>query len=1000
MATLNVQYPFTTETWVATPGANLTVTWQSTGGNPGGCWDFHLTRKKATQSGYIELTTTWAALGIPSGATINKISTNSVDWRCDIATALIQLDAGPLELRDSGGTLQATLNTAATTSTTTSFATKTGTADVTVPVAINSDTDTVKFRFNVTIDTDNVNGAEGSALIDNIDFTIDYTEGAITLTTQETTHNHTVDNTVLTHKYSLTTASATHNHTVENVNVTPSFTMVVQESSHVHTVDSVNVTVKWLIVTNDAAHVHTSENVNLIQAYTLTTNGSSHSHTADNLVLTTPVLLSVNSSTHTHTVDSVVVTSNYLLITQDTSHNHVVDNTILTSSYDLTTNDTTHNHTVDNVVLSFTSEIEPQSSTHNHTADNITVSTAGTLTVASTTHNQLSESPLLSSKYSITTVNATTHNHTVDNVLVSVEFTLVTQSSSHSHTVNNLVLTSEYTLVVESTTHPATGTGVILTSEYILNVNEATHQHTADNISLSNSTNLIVGSSTHNHTADNIEISSSYTLSADSGSHSLVGENVTLIPTFSLETNATTHNHTSESVVLTSNYLLTSNSSQHTHTADNTTLEFNISLSADSTTHNHTVEIPSLTVRALLAINSTTHNHTTENVGLIDPDLVPDSNNEWNDKHVNVRVPINNSNENAAFYQLNASPDWKNGAVGTVVYNTYITTPGYVEHPDFNALETYLALDFSALLKYVNTDMLYGRLGDARNIVPGNALSFRGYPTGEVNVNAYTLENATSPTYITYAGIEDPSVSGISFIVLSLALRLKHRLPYPFELTLTLTENGNPEDVVQVKINPGNLDITHVRLVGEETYTAVTGSRVWFSRDIALLSGDITYIISFSDVIQAPYYGSLQSVLQVVSEAEYTPGNPSEITERLFWTPYLDWSHSDFINRVEKCAEITDVELDQLEIGTQLYIKIGETLQIGTTLYTDKDATITASEGTYLYVTYEYTQNIEGSDVDIFTINHYFILNTSGQVVYLQTNIVPGILGSPCFSSL
>ena len=79
MATLVKTYNFTSsgEGWSFTSGGKSTGLWSSTGGNTAGCWDIHSIGRNNTDVSYIELSTTWESLGIPSGAIINSINSSS-----------------------------------------------------------------------------------------------------------------------------------------------------------------------------------------------------------------------------------------------------------------------------------------------------------------------------------------------------------------------------------------------------------------------------------------------------------------------------------------------------------------------------------------------------------------------------------------------------------------------------------------------------------------------------------------------------------------------------------------------------------------------------------------------------------------------------------------------------------------------------------------------------------------------------------------------------------
>lgn len=176
MATIVKTYPFTAnaEGWVFTSGSKATGVWQSPGE-----WLIQSVGRNNLDTSYIELTTTWEALGIPVGATINQITANSISWSCTEMTVSDGYGIGQFEVLDSLSVLQATLFAQQSGSTLTSFATKTGTASVAIPSAIQTSGTTVKFRLSILLDNGNNASAVTSVKYDNVSFTVDYTEAPL-----------------------------------------------------------------------------------------------------------------------------------------------------------------------------------------------------------------------------------------------------------------------------------------------------------------------------------------------------------------------------------------------------------------------------------------------------------------------------------------------------------------------------------------------------------------------------------------------------------------------------------------------------------------------------------------------------------------------------------------------------------------------------------------------------------------------------------------------------
>ena len=54
--------------------------------------------RRATATGYLELSTTWESLGVTPGNTINEIDSSSFDWLCDIANTSIGYTIGAFEI--------------------------------------------------------------------------------------------------------------------------------------------------------------------------------------------------------------------------------------------------------------------------------------------------------------------------------------------------------------------------------------------------------------------------------------------------------------------------------------------------------------------------------------------------------------------------------------------------------------------------------------------------------------------------------------------------------------------------------------------------------------------------------------------------------------------------------------------------------------------------------------------------------------------------------------
>jgi hypothetical protein len=95
---------------------------------------------------------------------------------------------------------------------------------------------------------------------------------------------------------------------------------------------------------------------------------------------------------------------------------------------------------------------------------------------------------------------------------------------------------------------------------------------------------------------------------------------------------------------------------------------------------------------------------------------------EWNTTHQGKRVPINDTGLDGAPVALSSQdPNWADGSINKAVYSTHILTD--VFPIDIEPDATAGLLDLKTLGNYLNRDMLYGYVGDARNNVPGDMMA-------------------------------------------------------------------------------------------------------------------------------------------------------------------------------------------------------------------------------------------------------------------------------------
>jgi len=168
-------YNFTSDTegFVVTHEGNSLGGWVSSGGNPTGHFVFSVLGRRDEGYPYIELTTTWETLGISAGSTITQINASSFDWRANEINVPDFEQYGPLEIRDSGSILQATLIASTQQSGTTTYATKNG-GVVSIPAAIEASNSTIKIRLNCGVKVANNASAEAEIMLDTLVLDVQY----------------------------------------------------------------------------------------------------------------------------------------------------------------------------------------------------------------------------------------------------------------------------------------------------------------------------------------------------------------------------------------------------------------------------------------------------------------------------------------------------------------------------------------------------------------------------------------------------------------------------------------------------------------------------------------------------------------------------------------------------------------------------------------------------------------------------------------------------------
>lgn len=178
MATVTKTFSFATntESFVATAGANSTLTFDSGIGNPAGSLKARIAGRNKNNLNYWEWTGTWESLGVPTGSTVTAIRVSAGYTRCTEYATGQPSTIGPYELYDNTPTLQATLwsgrNIGATDA---AWVAVGGQLDQSVPSAIQPSNSTIRLRLSDSLATGASNTAAVTTYDDEVSFVITYT---------------------------------------------------------------------------------------------------------------------------------------------------------------------------------------------------------------------------------------------------------------------------------------------------------------------------------------------------------------------------------------------------------------------------------------------------------------------------------------------------------------------------------------------------------------------------------------------------------------------------------------------------------------------------------------------------------------------------------------------------------------------------------------------------------------------------------------------------------
>lgn len=358
---------------------------------------------------------------------------------------------------------------------------------------------------------------------------------------------------------------------------------------------------------------------------------------------------------------------------------------------------------------------------------------------------------------------------------------------------------------------------------------------------------------------------------------------------------------------------------------------------------------------------------------------------DWHSKHGGARVPINDTLSNGAPFALSgANKSWAQGSVGNAVVATH-----NINNPD-NLYPISTSTDLLGLAPFVNKSMLYGLSADARYRYPGDMMSYRAYPTAIVADRTLTVDLASSTNELDYEG----NVIGAgAFTILKHYVSIEFKLPYVFEYTITINDGTSDIHTVDLRLEYGasstnsykriNLDLT-------EEWVNVPNSFIYFSVDTSGYSGDITYTSTITNVIQVPYYGDLGQESIIVPEVDYDPVAPTGYT--------LLGTYSDLTYSLVpiKCLAITcnEAPIGNFVDTLQLFIGDGDTIQLGTPIYSDNVGT-PATIGTYVQSVFAYISD-DGIQINVITI--FIELDANGVIIRVFDPPV-GFEGSHCWAN-
>lgn len=180
---------------------------------------------------------------------------------------------------------------------------------------------------------------------------IDSGAGAVTLTTNELQHAHTLEQSSVSAVYALSTNELQQTHALAQSTVSVGYSLTTNELQQAHTLESPTLTVAGLLTPEDVQHGHTVEDTTLAVQWALTTDELQQTHTLEQSNASVAYALTPQGLQHLHNLDATTLEAIFGLTPDDLSQAHTIESPTGSSLVVLSVDGMTHPHTLDQVVL-------------------------------------------------------------------------------------------------------------------------------------------------------------------------------------------------------------------------------------------------------------------------------------------------------------------------------------------------------------------------------------------------------------------------------------------------------------------------------------------------------------------------------------------------------------------------------------------------------------------------------------------------------------------------